>query len=735
MRILTIGKLNIFLVGIMMMAILLCWSNQARADQDGDYTYTVTLDGEAKITKYTGSGVDLNIPDKLGGYSVTSIGAVAFQNLGLNSVIIPNSVTSIGGEFGIMGAFAGCTNLTNVTIPESVTSIGNAAFMGCSGLTSVTIPSKVTVIAPDTFSRCTGLTTISIPSGVTSIGWEAFWGCKSLTTISIPPGVTSIGSLAFYSCQSLTSLSIPSGVTSIDNTAFMSCTGLISITVAVDNLNYTSIDGLLFNKAGTTLLACPAGLTSVIIPPGTVSIYAQAFQGCTGLTTISVPQGVTDIGSTAFGFLPGLTSIAFNSATTTIYDSQSTIPATTTIIGYDPSTAKDYATKYSRTFLVLGATPGAMTISMSKPAYTTGENIIINWTAATNTTRYGLSVWKPPYFTDPTLVFDKYVNGTSKDIGTLPAGIYAVNMNPYNDKVDGPSSNIIYFTVIQPPPIIPGSMTVSVKATFYTNENVVINWTRSTNADKYGLSVWKAPYGSDQYLVFDQYVRGTSQNIGKLPAGSYCVAMKPYNSAGAGPGSNVIYFKVVAVPVTVTSGPVLPVDKKAGKWYGLTYPGHDVYGAYQYSAIDINLAGDADNGQNVYAIEKGVITFYDSYALIKHSKPLTLKNGTIINEWYTMYGHIAKNTKISNGASVNKGEIIGTVSHVGADNNHLHFVIFRNWNNSRSSAISPYWLPGDYNNSTTTGQFIYADDQYGTRDNGGEAGLYENRIFSQPPAQ
>ncbi|MDD3041152.1 MAG: leucine-rich repeat protein [Bacteroides sp.] len=78
-----------------------------------------------------------------------------------------------------------------------------------------------------------------------------------------------------------------------------------------------------------------------------------AFRGCTGLTSIDIPQSVTNIGMGAFSTCTGLTSITFNSATTTIYDYERTIPATTKIIGYDPSTAKDYATKYNITFEVI----------------------------------------------------------------------------------------------------------------------------------------------------------------------------------------------------------------------------------------------------------------------------------------------------------------------------------------------------------------------------------------------
>ena len=182
-----------------------------------------------------------------------------------------------------------------------------------------------------------------IEYAVTGIGNEAFEGCTGLTSITIPEGVTSIGYYAFFNCTGLTSITIPEGVTSIGNYAFDGCKGLTSIEVAGNNPNYTTVDGVLFNKDKTTLLCHPAGKQGAYtIPESITSIDDGAFSGCTGLTTITIPEGVTSIGNYAFDGCKGLTSITIPENVTSIGDgafsgckglTTITIPESVTSIG------------------------------------------------------------------------------------------------------------------------------------------------------------------------------------------------------------------------------------------------------------------------------------------------------------------------------------------------------------------------------------------------------------------
>jgi hypothetical protein len=171
------------------------------AGQAGDYTYT-TNNGTIAITKYTGSGGDVIIPEAVGGLPVTSIGISAFYFCSnLTSVTLPDSVTTIGDL-----AFRSCTRLTNVTIPNSITAIGNLAFGDCSRLTSVTIPDSLTTIGDRLLYHCTSLTTLTIGNSVATIGDEAFSWCGGLTNLTVPKSVTTIGNFVFYDCSSLSSV-------------------------------------------------------------------------------------------------------------------------------------------------------------------------------------------------------------------------------------------------------------------------------------------------------------------------------------------------------------------------------------------------------------------------------------------------------------------------------------------------------------------------------------------------
>lgn len=162
----------------------------------------------------------------------------------------------------------------------------------------------------------------------------------------------------------------------------------------------------------------------------------------------------------------------------------------------------------------------------------------------------------------------------------------------------------------------------------------------------------------------------------------------------------VILINLLAYTYSASASPVFPVDASLGKWFAITYPGHDSGEIHQYSVIDLNLPDGSDNGVPVYAIESGRIWWKNASGgtlMIEHDVELQLINGYTYNSgWMSLYAHM-KGITVNEGAYVKKGQVIGFVSNVDALGRqlepHLHFGICEGY---LKNSISPYWLDGYY---------------------------------------
>ena len=308
----------------------------------------------------------------------------------LTSLTIPDGVTKL-----YTSTFEDCSALEWIDLPATLTEIEDHTFAMCSSLKEIILPNDITIIgeevfAPETVIYCQENTTtaqtlaaagysyqaipftytdngdgtatimqytgtaanVKVPAmidglRVTSIGGFVAIENETLESVILPEGIETIKHMAFASTRALKSISLPESLIEIQGSAFVDSTALESIFLPknVQNVGrafyncpsqnawFKAEDGVLFDKAGTTIIFYPGGkegsyevpygvttiavesfacaekLTSVVIP-GTVEVIGElAFEGCLSLKDISLSEGLLYIDRGAFHYCSALESI------------------------------------------------------------------------------------------------------------------------------------------------------------------------------------------------------------------------------------------------------------------------------------------------------------------------------------------------------------------------------------------------------------------------------------------
>ncbi len=113
---------------------------------------------------------------------------------------------------------------------------------------------------------------------VVSISWQAFSGYEGFKKVFIPETIISLSSYTFYNFDSLE-----------------------NITVSSKNENYSSLNGVLYNKDKTKIIRVPTkryGDFEILY--GVNEIYYEAFKDCAGITSVNIPDSVKTIDGYAF---------------------------------------------------------------------------------------------------------------------------------------------------------------------------------------------------------------------------------------------------------------------------------------------------------------------------------------------------------------------------------------------------------------------------------------------------
>ena len=198
-------------------------------------------------------------------------------------LVIPNGVKYIHSD-----AFSGCNNLREVIIPDSVECIGFSAFQYCENLRTVRLPSSI-YLEDDTFMGCVELEELINSENMVGISPNALDLCFSLKKLRLGEPAADFSDLSF------------------------GCRNLEEIEVDPSNPDFSSKDGILYNKDKTVLLFCPYGKSGeLVLPDSVVQIGNESFSGicdCRKLTSIRLPAGLKRISDYTFEQCPGLEPI------------------------------------------------------------------------------------------------------------------------------------------------------------------------------------------------------------------------------------------------------------------------------------------------------------------------------------------------------------------------------------------------------------------------------------------
>ena len=182
------------------------------------------------------------------------------------------------------------------------------------------------------------LKTLVLPEGLKTVG--GFMSCPNLTGLVLPEGLEEIAICAFNGCTAITSMRIPATVFFLDGSCFAGCK-IKAYEVDNENPYFTAVDGVIFSKDLTTLVAFPSAyphnhyvvpektriigecafenscISSIELPEGLSSIKKGAFDG-SEIRNIEMPDSVTELGELVFRFCYNLEHIRLSNGLQTI---------------------------------------------------------------------------------------------------------------------------------------------------------------------------------------------------------------------------------------------------------------------------------------------------------------------------------------------------------------------------------------------------------------------------------
>lgn len=186
-------------------------------------------------------------------------------------VIIPDGITHIYRRYFEW------SRIKSVKFPTSIQSIGEHAFHKCFHLEKVEFPEKLDgelEIDDFAFKYCEELESLSLPIDISRIAYKAFDKCKKLKKLSFPNEFNHLNS-KFFSLFNLHTINLPAEFSFDESNPFSEIVQLREINVDEKNLNYRSIDGILYNKECTKIISIPSRYKGKLSIPDSVEKISE----------------------------------------------------------------------------------------------------------------------------------------------------------------------------------------------------------------------------------------------------------------------------------------------------------------------------------------------------------------------------------------------------------------------------------------------------------------------------
>ncbi len=315
-------------------------------------------------------------------YNVTSLEQQLFSVFNIETIYIPNSITSLPYR-----CFYGCIKLKEVLIEGFVMNFGEECFSGCTNLTTVKFVRNRSnldysyfgdtdnslphlSIGQACFKNCSSLTEVEfLGNDLNNIPQECFYGCNNIKKVSMPNcRIVKIYDNAFADCFNMTECPTLEYIQNISLSAFSNCSSLISVKLSKDigffnsqwfkscinlknidltnaqvcttnrndiiNNNYTNsilkdynvITCQLpinpdFNEIISNFFENCGNLLEINIPNYVIKILNSSFKNCRSLKTINISNKIKIIGNECFANCSNLTSVIFDASDTKLITS------------------------------------------------------------------------------------------------------------------------------------------------------------------------------------------------------------------------------------------------------------------------------------------------------------------------------------------------------------------------------------------------------------------------------